>query len=258
MSWMMAGAAGFGFLAVIHSVLGERLLLQPLFRTQAFSGLALGARFSARTFRFAWHLTSLSWVAVGALLLWPAELVPIVALLAIGSGAAVAVASRGQHLAWPVFLLIAVALLRAGGPLPGSATRALSLLVVGALVVIALLHLYWALGGQRALGPVLPEVDGQHLFEPGPGFTALVSLGILGFAAIAAQAGGWLWLPIAPEVVRGGAALVALIFLGRTFGDLRTVGVLKRVRGTRFARWDDRLYTPVSFGLAVGFVLLAS
>jgi hypothetical protein len=34
--------------------------------------------------------------------------------------------------------------------------------------------------------------------------------------------------------------------------------VLKRVRGTRFARWDDRLYTPVSFGLAVGFVLLAS
>lgn len=258
MTWMAASAAGFGLLALVHSVLGERLLLQPLFRSQAFTGLRLGARFSARTFRFAWHLTSLAWLAVGALLLWPGELVLIAALLAMSSGAAVWVASRGQHLAWPVFLLIAVALLRAGGPLPGSANAALSLLVVGALVVIALLHLYWALGGRFALGPVLPEVDGRNLFEPGPAITLLVSLGILGFAAIAAQAGGWLWLPIAPEVVRGGAGLVALIFLGRTFGDLRTVGVLKRVRGTRFARWDDRLYTPVSFSLGVGFVLLAS
>lgn len=258
MSWMMVSAAGFVFLALIHSVLGERLLLRPLFRSQAFVGLPLGAGFSGRTFRFAWHLTSLSWIAVGALLLWPAALPSIVALLALGSGAAVALASRGQHLAWPVFLLIAVALLRSSGPLPSVATAMLSVVLSAALVGIALLHLYWASGGRWAIGPVLPEVDGRPLFTPGPAITVLVSLGALGFAAIAAQAGGWIALPLSPGLVRGGAALVALVFLARTFGDRRTVGVLKRVRGTRFARWDDRLYTPLSFGLAVGFVVLAS
>ena len=69
---------------------------------------------------------------------------------------------------------------------------------------------------------------------------------------------GWIALPVLPGMVRAAAALVALVFLARTFGDRRTVGVLKRVRGTRFARWDDRLYTPLSFCLAVGFVMLAS
>ena len=55
MSWMMVGAAGFVFLALIHSVLGERFLLRPLFQRQAFAGLPLGARFSGRTLRFAWQ-----------------------------------------------------------------------------------------------------------------------------------------------------------------------------------------------------------
>jgi len=254
--WMFASAVCFCLLAVAHSVLGERLLLRPLFDTPAFAGHPLGKRFAGRTFRFAWHITSLAWIAIAAVLIAPGALVLIIGVLAVSSGVFVLLASRGQHLAWPLFFLAALGTLLASGPLSASAVAAISVALAAVLVVIALLHFYWAAGGRAGSIAVIPEIDGRPSFSPGAALTVVVALGILAFAATAVLAGGWI---DAPRVIpRAAAALIALVFLARTFGDRRTVGVLKRVRGTAFARWDDRLYTPISFALSAGFVVLAA
>lgn len=91
---------------VAHSVLGEKYILMRLFGD---------ATFTTRTLRFAWHLTTIAWWGFGAMLVLAARgmlsagsaLLVLSATMA-ATGLAILVASRGRHLAWPVFLAIAV------------------------------------------------------------------------------------------------------------------------------------------------------
>jgi hypothetical protein len=253
--WIALSCSCFVVLAGLHSALGERFLLKPLFRSDAFAGLEIGKSYGARIFRFAWHLTSISWIALAALVALIPDSRAIIAVLAAVSGLYVLLASRGRHLAWPVFLLGAVGSARgiglfaqAAGPI-GAALGVL-------LGAIAVLHLYWALGGKAGLAAVVPTKGDQKLIDPGPIASVVVMLGLFGLAALALTLGGFIDPLVSSAIARGAAALAGCVFLVRAYGDFRSVGVLKRIRGTTFSRWDDRLYTPLCFGLSVGFFLL--
>jgi hypothetical protein len=101
-------------LGVAHSYLGERYILIRLFRHEEhLPTLFGGTRFTRRTLRFAWHLTSVAWWGLGAILLvlaapvFNADLIAfVVGLVFLVSAAITGIASRGRHLAWPVFLII--------------------------------------------------------------------------------------------------------------------------------------------------------
>jgi hypothetical protein len=107
-------ATGVG---VAHSWLGERYILTRLFRRPDLPHLFGSDHFTRRTLRFAWHLTSVAWWGFAALLLVLAQgdaaTLRAQALLVIAGTFAIhalvtAIASRGRHLAWPVFTAIAV------------------------------------------------------------------------------------------------------------------------------------------------------
>ncbi len=113
----LAAAASLAFaIGLAHSWLGERYILTRLFRRE-LPKLFGNDWFTKRTLRFAWHLTTVAWWGFGALLLvvrsrhgsalGPSVLWVIVAVFAT-SGAVALVASRGRHLAWIVFLAIAL------------------------------------------------------------------------------------------------------------------------------------------------------
>jgi hypothetical protein len=96
-------------LGIVHSVLGERRLIGPLLAPGERTGL-LAKRFARNILRFAWHLTSIAWWGLAAVLAGAdsrsAVLVAVAATLAL-SGLVVLYSSRGRHLAWPVFLAAA-------------------------------------------------------------------------------------------------------------------------------------------------------
>ena len=103
-------AAGLCFaLGVAHSVLGERYILIRLFRRGNLPKLFGGTEFTARTLRFAWHLTSVAWWGA-AVLFWYMARNRLSLASAAGvflvSAAVTLFASRGRHFAWPVFLAI--------------------------------------------------------------------------------------------------------------------------------------------------------
>ncbi|HMD03843.1 MAG TPA: DUF3995 domain-containing protein [Candidatus Binatus sp.] len=50
---------------------------------------------------------------------------------------------------------------------------------------------------------------------------------------------------------------LALVFAARVVGDLRWVGLFKRVKGTPFAWWDTWLYVPLAGLLALAALLVA-
>jgi hypothetical protein len=105
-------ALGIG---IAHSYLGERYILVRLLRWPEFPKLFRSAQFTARTLRLAWHVTSVAWwglAAILALLARPPVSVHAIALVVgitfLITSAIVLVGSRGKHLAWPLFLLIAI------------------------------------------------------------------------------------------------------------------------------------------------------
>lgn len=113
-AWLVTAAAGLGAVGLAHSYLGERYLLLRLFRRADLPRLRGSDVFTKRTLRFAWHLTTVAWWGAGAAMLAVGAGSPRLAVQALSATFLVTAivtlgASRGQHLAWPVFLLIGVA-----------------------------------------------------------------------------------------------------------------------------------------------------
>lgn len=98
-----------------HSYLGERYILTRLFH-RPLPRLFGSDDFTRKTLRFAWHITTVAWLGFGAILLLvhrgDLSKVSILGVIGItfGISAAIAlVASRGRHLSWVFFGLIAAA-----------------------------------------------------------------------------------------------------------------------------------------------------
>jgi hypothetical protein len=116
--YLLTGAVlAFG-IGLAHSYLGERYILIRLFRRTNLPHLFGGDDFTKQTLRFVWHVTTIAWWGLGALLVMVAArpmdpagrgILLIVALTFLVTAAITLVATRGRHLSWVVFLMIALA-----------------------------------------------------------------------------------------------------------------------------------------------------
>ncbi|QRG66015.1 DUF3995 domain-containing protein [Brevibacillus choshinensis] len=125
------------------------------------------------------------------------------------------------------------------------------------LLFISLLHLYWAAGGKWGLEVAIPRTpsDSEHLFRPGKGATVAVAILILGAGYLLLAKSGFVPPLLPQQFLQWGCILCAAVFFIRAVGDFRYVGFFKRVRQTRFARIDTRLYSPLCVWLGLAFVL---
>ncbi len=121
-------------------------------------------------------------------------------------------------------------------------TRLLALI----FMILAVIHFYWAGGGQWGFRSALPtDIDGGLLLQP----TAIDSLIVgLGFTAF-----GLTYLfhsyPFRSGLIRRARNialwLIPLIFLARAIGDFQYVGFFKKVKATDFAQMDTMLFSPL-------------
>jgi hypothetical protein len=93
--------------ALAHSVLGEIRLIQPIIRSE----MELMRRpLARRVVRYAWHLTSVLWFVLAYFLLRPVwvgatpdrEFILVVGAVHLLVGVFDAIATRGQHVGWPL------------------------------------------------------------------------------------------------------------------------------------------------------------
>lgn len=233
-------------LATAHSALGEREILGPLFRSSWEKPAPRWAM--QRILRFAWHLTSIAWLGMAAAVLGLALNLAIAAI-AIPSAVIIFFALRG-HLAWPLFGLAGVAALHADGRLTDSLLSSAVVVTLVCIVGIATLHVYWALGGRCGVKHVIPsDTDGKPSFCPPAWLIALVAIVFFSFAGLVA----WTWLastsPTWPRILLYVAIAVLTI---RAIGDGKQVGFSKSQRNSSFAKWDDKLFTPLAVLMAFG------
>ena len=126
------------------------------------------------------------------------------------------------------------------------------------LVFLSALHIYWAFGGRWGWGAAIPQVDGRPAFTPSRFATLVVTLGLAVTAALPLVRAGAFPFPVPLWLSQWSAGLLSLIFFVRAVGDFRLVGFFKRVRGTPFAIWDTRLFSPLCLLLAAGFARVAA
>lgn len=132
----------------------------------------------------------------------------------------------------------------------------LALITAAVLVLIALIHVYWALGGRSALGAAVPEIEGRAAFRPGRLATLAVAAALLVAALLIATTGQLIKSPLPPAVARLLSYCLGAVFIARAIGDFRLVGFFKRVRGSAFARLDSAVYAPLCLALGVAALLV--
>jgi hypothetical protein len=132
------------------------------------------------------------------------------------------------------------------------------LVAVNAVVAIAVIHFYWALGGTWAAKAVLPvKADGQLTFKPG--FIATFFVGLV-FIVLTFITLGNLDLfknYISLQYFAFATAFIAAIFFIRFVGDFKFVGITKKIKNTVFANNDTKYYTPLCLLLAIINLIIA-
>jgi len=128
----------------------------------------------------------------------------------------------------------------------------ISIILLIIFTLIAVLHLYWTLGGQKWLAGSLPMNDeGEPLFIPGPLMTAVVVIGLSGFGLYYGARAGLLDFPFSHQENGIIGWVIPSIFFVRGIGDLKYCGVMKKIKGSKFADLDSKIYTPLCFLIAI-------
>lgn len=127
----------------------------------------------------------------------------------------------------------------------------ITILTVGILTAIALLHAYWAIGGRLSLGAAVPSVGGAAAFRPSAAATAAVAAALIAAALVVAAAGDIIRPPGPSWTYRGAATVLAIIFAARAVGDFGLVGFFKTRGDGAFARLDSWVYSPLCLALAI-------
>jgi hypothetical protein len=126
-----------------------------------------------------------------------------------------------------------------------------------AFVALALWHFRMALGPAKGSSAAVPSESGKPLFVPSVRATLAVGLVLLAFAFLVAATGGLIEVGLPVRVLSWSCDALALGLLARAVGEFKYVGFFKRVRGSRFARLDTLLYSPLCLLLALGVTLVA-
>jgi hypothetical protein len=136
-------------------------------------------------------------------------------------------------------------------------TTGLAWLISLVFSALAVWHFRMALLHGQGTGGAVPSVSGRPLFVPSARSTVLVGILLLSFAGLVAATAGLMPIGIPARVLSWFCYALAFGLLARAVGEFKYVGFFKRVRGSRFARLDTLLYSPLCLLLALGVAAVA-
>ncbi|MBB6523128.1 hypothetical protein [Pseudoteredinibacter isoporae] len=111
--------------ALLHSIAGEHFLIKPMLKYRG--NRVLENDLARLVLRFAWHLTSILWFLLAAILYLLAfdieklnsGILVYTGIAFVGIGVFDLIASRGRHIGWPSLLAVGICTLSASFLLKG-------------------------------------------------------------------------------------------------------------------------------------------
>ncbi|MCX7078041.1 MAG: DUF3995 domain-containing protein [Pseudomonas sp.] len=135
--------------------------------------------------------------------------------------------------------------------------------IVGIFVLISLIHIYWALGGQVGSDAAVPQVPGKSggelipAFKPSAFGTLLVAAGLAVIAVLVCLRVGLFASVVSHWTLQWVISAIALLMFARAIGDSNLVGFFKQVGGSKFARLDTWAFSPLCVVLGFGLLVVA-
>ncbi|MFJ7406175.1 MULTISPECIES: DUF3995 domain-containing protein [unclassified Lysinibacillus] len=131
-------------------------------------------------------------------------------------------------------------------------------LAVTVLILISMLHVYWACGGSWGFKVVLPVKNGgqEPVFVPRKIGTLLVAFLLLFGAVLLFIQGIYLQNVQQFTFFTLGCMVCAALFFIRAIGDFKYVGFFKKIKHSQFARNDTWFYSPLCLLIAVMYLFV--
>ncbi|MFT4664376.1 MAG: hypothetical protein ACI8YQ_001020 [Polaribacter sp.] len=127
-------------------------------------------------------------------------------------------------------------------------------------LLLSILHFYWASGGKWGIDAALPTSStssGERMLNPGSLGTIFVALALLAMSVLYLLHSNYLSLPISEWIITGSSWFIPSIFLLRSIGDFKYVGLFKKIKNTTFAKADTKIFIPLClFVSALGFAIV--
>ncbi|MVW88738.1 DUF3995 domain-containing protein [Pseudomonas sp. PB101] len=135
--------------------------------------------------------------------------------------------------------------------------------LVTIFAAISLMHVYWALGGEWAAVAAVPQVPQEGSVQLRPAFkprgwiTLVVAALLLLIAVLVCWRVGWWLPPLHHWWLQWVISAIAILLFARAIGDSELVGFFKEVKGSKFARLDTWVYSPLCVVLGAGLLAVA-
>ncbi len=133
----------------------------------------------------------------------------------------------------------------------------LPIIVCTVFGMLAVWHFVMAFGDLSGQSAAVPSVEGKPLFTPSRAATIAVGIVLILFGLLVATTSGMLQIGLPKLLLVWLSNALALGLLARAIGDFKYVGFFKRVCGSRFARMDTLVYSPLCLLLAAGVASVA-
>ncbi len=133
----------------------------------------------------------------------------------------------------------------------------LTLLLTVIFLLLALIHLYWVIGGTFGFAESLPtKEDEASVLNPKKGEIAAVAIGLILFGLFYLLKSGLTNFDLPNWIMINLGWIISAIFLIRAIGDFKYVGFFKKIRNTKFGRLDTKYFSPLCLGISIIGVLI--
>jgi hypothetical protein len=139
-----------------------------------------------------------------------------------------------------------------------------SLIVALSIIAFAAsFHLHWALGGRLGYSVSLPQrPDGEPVMVHRIGWwrwaAGCVALGLVLLGALAVAVGRHHASPLPSGIAKAALVGAGAAFVLRAIVPTPWTGFFKRIRSTRWARYDSWLYSPLFLLLGAALIAIAT
>ncbi|MES0490782.1 MAG: DUF3995 domain-containing protein [Leptospirales bacterium] len=129
----------------------------------------------------------------------------------------------------------------------------LKIYMVMVFALIGCIHIYWASGGTKGIKVAIPENEKGPLFKAEFGGTIFIAIiFVIGSLLVIID----IYKIDLIFLQRYLYYIIGPVFFARVIGEFKYVGVFKRVNKTDFAKYDNFIYIPLCFSIALSSVII--
>jgi len=130
------------------------------------------------------------------------------------------------------------------------------------LLLLAMVHFYWLVGGEKWVNKVIPEKYKTIYFDPKnkvliSAATLCVALSLIGLSLVVLSSYYRILTFLTDHLIIRLTQVIAFIFLIRAIGDFNDFGLFKKKSKNLFCKYDTIIYVPLCLFIGTSLLIIS-